>query len=107
MRPVAFVFLSASSFCLLHASSVHSGYTWLVNTRFLPSREKMTPSASVERLVTCLGLEPSVFIIQICDEPPRSETKAILFESGDQRARSLLSPASVMRRGVPPASGTT
>ena len=42
---------------------------------------------------------------QICEEPPRSEMKAMRLESGDQRGRSLLSPSRVIRRGVPPATG--
>ncbi len=42
-------------------------------------------------------------MIQICEEPLRSETKAMRLESGDQRGRSA---ASAILRGAPPASGT-
>src|ERR1700716_1448675 len=64
----------------------------------------MCPSASVERLVTCLGLAPSGSISQICDDPPRSEIYAMRFESGDQRGRELASPSCVICRGAPPPS---
>src|SRR6478672_803337 len=98
MRAFTLLDFSSSSFCLLQASSLHSGNTWLVNTRFLPSGEKISPSASVERFVNCLEPDPSEFISQICDDPPRSETYAIVLESGDHRGRSFDSPSLVMRR---------
>src|SRR5439155_23870014 len=106
MRAWTLLFDSASSLSLLQASSGQSGYTSLVNSRFLPSGEKSTPPASVEMRVTGAAAPPSAFMIQTWGEPLRSEMKAMRLESGDQRAHSLDSPALVSGRGVPPSMGT-
>jgi hypothetical protein len=45
------------------------------NTIFFPSGETSTPLASVASLVTWRGLDPSASIAQICDDPPRVDTK--------------------------------
>src|SRR5258708_2801437 len=95
-----------SSRFLLQASSGQSGYTLLVNTSLFPSNENSTPPASVERLVICLAFDPSTFMIQTCDEPPRSEMNAICLESGDHSGRSLSVPWVVIWRGDPPLTGT-
>src|ERR1700691_471478 len=108
MRAFTLLFFSSSSAFLLQASfAPHSGYTSLVKTRFLPSGENRTPPASVDRLVTCLGFDPSASISQIWEAPPRSETNAIRRESGDQRGRSLSCPACVSCLAAPPATGVT
>src|SRR5271157_1948400 len=108
MRAFTLLAFSASRFRLLQASSApHSGYTSLVNSRFFPSGENRTPSASVGTLVTGLGLPPSGSISQIWELPPRSETKAIRRESGDQRGRELADPSRVICRGLASPSSAT
>src|SRR5207248_2359379 len=46
------LFFSSSSRCLLHASSLQSGYTADTNTMFFPSGDHIAPSAPVEIFVT-------------------------------------------------------
>ena len=70
-----------------------SGYTSLVNKIRCPSGERITPPASVGRLVTAFASEPSPFIDQTCDPLLRSEMKKMRFPSGIQRGRVLELPS--------------
>jgi len=66
-------------------------------------RAQVTPSASVERLVSWRASPPLTAIVQTWDLPPRVEIKAIDPPSGDQRGRVSDPSPAVSCFGSPPS----
>src|SRR5262245_53122405 len=65
-------------------------------------------STSTGKVVTCLASPPSGRIVQICREPERLETNAMVRLSGDQVGEGLLNPPAFVRwRGCDPSSATS
>src|SRR5688572_21117270 len=103
MCALTLLFSPAASFALLHASSLHSGYTSEANAIQFPSGDQTGPLPPVESFVTCSLSSPSGSITQIW--PP--VTYAIFFPSGDQRGWLDELPPLVSCFGSPPPMGTT
>src|SRR3954464_10853377 len=106
----------SSSFCLLQASSWHSGYTPDVNNIHFPSGDHSSPSASVEMLVIFRGSPVSAPAVEskscthTCVEPSFAPRTPTFFPSGDHRGRSSPTASFVIFRSLeeasPPAMGT-
>src|SRR3954466_2335738 len=116
MVAFTFDFARSSSFCLLHASSLHSGYTPDVNNIHLPSGDHSSPSASVEILVIFRGSPVSAPAAEskscthTCVLPSFAHRNASVFPSGDHRGRSSPAASFVIFRSLEedasPAIGT-
>src|SRR3989442_7780128 len=90
----------------VHDRSGQSGSTSAENASRDPSGDHCTLSTSTGKSVTCRASPPAVSIVHTWDEPPRSETNAIVLPSGDQRGAVSEARALVSRRGSPPSIGT-
>ena len=90
----------------MHARFAQSGYTSAENAIREPSGDHCTLSTSTGRSVAWRASPPDGSIVQICDEPLRSDTKAIVLPSGDQRGDVSDAWALVSRRGSPPSIAT-
>src|SRR3954470_10372550 len=112
MVAFTFDFARSSSFCLLQASSLHSGYTPEVNNIHFPSGDHSSPSASVEMLVIFRGSPVSAPAAEskscthTCVPPSLSQRKASRLPSGDQRGRPSETALFIILRDSPPAIGT-
>ena len=106
------LFFSSSSRCLLHASSLQSGYTADTNTIFFPSGDQIAPSAPVEIVVTCRGFPTSTPLpgskshIQICVGSVAFDVQISRLPSGEKRGRSSWFGVGLSRRDSPPSAGT-
>src|SRR3954464_9095509 len=102
----------SSSFCLLQASSWHSGYTPDVNNIHFPSGDQDSPSASVDMLVIFRGSPVSApaaeskSCTQTCVEPSLAQRNASDFPPGAHRGRSSPAASFVIFFDSPPAIGT-
>jgi hypothetical protein len=75
-------------------SSNWPGLICLVNTILDPSGDQSACSSRSPELVSCLGPEPSAFMIQIASAPPpRLLVKRICLASGDQFGEKSLKTA--------------
>ena len=87
---------------LLHASSVHAGYTRDVNAILSPPGDHTGPVAPPESVVSCLRDAP----IWSATQSWLSAMYAMRFPSGDQRASVTLVDASGNAMGAPPFAAT-
>src|ERR1700737_643835 len=100
------LFLSfSSSRFLLHASSLHSGYTEDANAIVFPSGDHFTKSAPVERCVTACASPPSIDSTYTCEFPSRDDKNASDFPSGDHVGEESC-PLGVSCIASPPLVGT-
>ena len=79
-----------------------------MNASSVPSGDQRgADSGATASLPTCTASPPSTGITYTCGAPPRRETKAKRRPSGDHAGDDSPAGLAVIRRGVPPAAGTT
>src|SRR4051795_2077054 len=100
--------LFAASFSLSFAavcSGVVPGKTSAVKATLSPLGDQIGPETSIGSFVSGRASPPSTGSSQICADPPRLETKAMVLPSGLQRGWLFVPGAVVSRFGSPPAEG--